>query len=54
MQSTGEFFKNFHKTMNRRQLLKALGLTAGAVSLGGSVAYGQGGENSQEGPRMNR
>lgn len=39
---TSRLFKDFDKgTMNRRQLLQALGLTAGAASIGGSVARGQ-------------
>ena len=39
-----------HGKMDRRQLLQALGLTAGAAALGGSVAYGQ----EEQGPGLPR
>ena len=38
--------------MNRRELLQAVGLTAGVASLASSVAHAQGEENAQDGPRM--
>ena len=42
---TSRLFKAYDNgTMNRRQLLQALGLTAGAVSIGGSIACGDQGE----------
>lgn len=48
-------FQNFENgKINRRQLLQTLGLTAGAASIAGSVAYAQQGDvpASQDGPRM--
>ena len=50
-----ELFQHFEKgRINRRQLLQTLGLTAGATSIAGSVAYAQQGDASasQEGPKM--
>ncbi|OFW18090.1 MAG: hypothetical protein A3H27_12970 [Acidobacteria bacterium RIFCSPLOWO2_02_FULL_59_13] len=50
-----KLFQDFKNgKINRRQLLQALGLTAGAASVAGSVAYAQqgGAPAPQEGPRM--
>ena len=55
---TSRLFKDYDNgTMNRRQLLQALGLTAGAASIGGSVAWGQQGaapaqQGEGSGPKM--
>ncbi|MBI4459278.1 MAG: twin-arginine translocation signal domain-containing protein, partial [Acidobacteria bacterium] len=49
-----KLFQDFDEgKINRRQLLQALGLAAGAASVGGSAAYAQqAAQPSMEGPKM--